>query len=194
MHIMDIIAAHQQGLIEKLAEEALALAGRPKDFGQRAVVFHHVYDHSRGQHQWALAEARRELRIAEALEALRRRVSRWGWLASRRKRARLALEALADALGEQARERCVAAYTAYRLAGARSLRDEAERSLPGALLDTLTACHAARRSGAAMSDGVARGVRPGTRRVRACRLSLAFQDNRCTMTPPGRRGPWTSSS
>ena len=153
MHIMDIIAAHQQGLIEKLAEEALALAGRPKDFGQRAVVFHHVYDHSRGQHQWALAEARRELRIAEALEALRRRVSRWGWLASRRKRARLALEALADALGEQARERCVAAYTAYRLAGARSLRDEAERSLPGALLDTLTACHAARRSGAAMSDG-----------------------------------------
>ena len=38
MDVMDIIAAHQQGLIEKLAEEAAALAGRPKDFGQRAVV------------------------------------------------------------------------------------------------------------------------------------------------------------
>ena len=35
---MDIIAAHQQGLIEKLSEEAAALAGRPNDFGQRAVV------------------------------------------------------------------------------------------------------------------------------------------------------------
>lgn len=148
---MDIIAAHQQGLIEKLSEEAAALAGRPKDFGQRVVVFHHLYDHSRGHHQWALAEARRELRIAEALEGLGRRVSRWGWLASRRERARLALDALAEALGVQSRERCVAAYTAYRLAGSRSLRDEAERSLPAELLEALTACHAARRSGAVMS-------------------------------------------
>ena len=151
MHIMDIIAAHQQGLIEKLAEEAAALAGRPKDFGQRAVVLHHLYDHSRGHHHWALAEARRELRIAEALEVLRRKASRWGWLASRRERARVALEALGHALGEQSRQRCVAAYSGYRLAGARSLRDEAERRLPAPLLDSLTACHAARRSGAAMT-------------------------------------------
>jgi hypothetical protein len=147
---MDIIAAHQQGLIEKLAEEAAALGGRPKDFGQRAVVLHHLYDHSRGAHHWALAEARRELRIAEALTALRRRLARWGWLAARRERARVSLEALADALGEQSRARCVAAYTAYRLTGARSLRDEAENSLPSELLDALSACHAARRSGAAM--------------------------------------------
>ncbi|MCL6697215.1 hypothetical protein LZ496_00215 [Sphingomonas sp. NSE70-1] len=149
---MDIIAAHQQGLIEKLAEEASALAGRPKDFGQRAVVLHHLYDHSRGAHHWALAEARRNLAIAEGLVRLRRRVARWGWLAARRERARLALEGLADALGEQSRERCAAAYTAYRSTGARSLREEAERNLPGALLDALTTCHAARRSGAVMAS------------------------------------------
>lgn len=148
---MDIIAAHQQGLIEKLAEEAEALAGRPKDFGQRAVALHHLYDHSRGHHHWALAEARRELRIAEALARLRRRLSGWGWLAARRERARTALDALADALGEQSRVRCIAAYTAYRSTGTRSLRDEAERSLPGELLEALSACHAARRSGAPMS-------------------------------------------
>src|SRR5690349_18224009 len=111
---MDIIGAHQQGLIEKLAEEAAALAGRPKDFGQRAVVLHHLYDHSRGGHHWALAEARRELRIAAALEQLRRRLSRWGWLASRRERAKLALAGLANALGEQSRARCEAGYSAYR--------------------------------------------------------------------------------
>ena len=150
MHIMDIIAAHQHGLIEKLSEEAAALAGRPKDFGQRAVVLHHLYDHSRGHHQWALAEARRELRTAEAIDRLRRKVSRWGWLASRRERARIALDALANALGERSRDRCLAAYTAYRLSGARSLRDEAERSLTGELLEALTACHSARRSGEAM--------------------------------------------
>ena len=91
MHVMDIIAAHQQGLIEKLAEEAAALAGRAKDFGQRAVVLHHLYDHSRGHHQWALAEARRELHIAAAIETLRRKLRQWGWLAARRERARLAL-------------------------------------------------------------------------------------------------------
>ena len=153
MHIMDIIAAHQQGLIEKLSEEALALAGRPKDFGQRAVVLHHLYDHSRGAHHWALAEARRTLCIAEGLDRLQRRVARWGWLAARRERARLALEALADALGEQSRARCVSAYTAYRSTGTQSLRDEAARNLPNELFDSLTECHAARRAGSAMAFG-----------------------------------------
>lgn len=151
---MDIIAAHQQGLIDKLSEEAAALAGRPKDFGQRAVVLHHLYDHSRGYHHWALAEARRNLRISEGIVQLRRRLGRWGWLAARRERARLALEALAEALGEQSRARCVAAYEAYRSTGARSLRDEAERNLPGELLDALTECHAARRAGSAMAGDV----------------------------------------
>jgi hypothetical protein len=153
---MDIIAAHQQGLIEKLADEAAALAGRPKDFGQRAVVLHHLYDHSRGQHIWALAEARRELRIAGAIDRLRRRLSRWGWLASRRERARLALDELERALGAASRARCVAAYNAYRLAGTRSLRDEAERALPVDLLEALAACHLARRSAGGVS-----GLDPG---------------------------------
>ena len=155
---MDIIAAHQQGLIEKLSEEASALAGRPKDFGQRAVVLHHLYDHSRGHHHWALAEARRNLCIAEGLVQLRRRLARWGWLAARRERARLALEALADALGELSRARCVAAYAAYRSTGARSLQQEAVRILPGELLDALTDCHAARRAGSGMSGDAVRAL------------------------------------
>lgn len=148
---MDIIAAHQQGLIEKLAEEAAALAGRPKEFAQRAVVLHHLYDHSRGHHIWAMAEARRELRIAGAIDRLRRRLSRWGWLASRRASARLALDELERALGQASRARCIATYNAYRLVGTHSLRDEAERSLPGELLQLLAACHSARRSGEASS-------------------------------------------
>jgi hypothetical protein len=39
---MDIIAAHQQGLIEQLEGEVSALSGRPSDYGQRTVVLHHL--------------------------------------------------------------------------------------------------------------------------------------------------------
>lgn len=143
---MDIIAAHQQGLIEQLEDDVKALAGRACDHGQRAVVLHHLYDHSRGIHGWALAEARRELRIAHALAALNRRLDRWGWMISGRDEARAALTVLSRALGDASRARCAAAYRAYRLSATPALRSEAEKQLPGALLAALDQCHAARRS------------------------------------------------
>jgi hypothetical protein len=144
---MDIIAAHQQGLIEKLEEEVLALAGRAMDHGQRAVVLHHLYDHSRGGHGWALAEARRATRTLAALTALQRKLGLWGWTAANRDKARSALELLADTLGNAGRARTAAAYRAYRLSATAALRAEAERSLSPALLDCLDQCHAARCNG-----------------------------------------------
>lgn len=148
---MDIIAAHQQGLIEQLEEEVGALAGRPRDHGQRAVVLHHLFDHSRGAHGWALAEARRELRIARALAALAHRLNRWGWMISRRERARDALSILAEAVGKASAARTAAGYRAYRLGATPALRGEAEAQLPLELLAALEQCHAARRSGEAFS-------------------------------------------
>lgn len=144
---MDIIAAHQQGLIEQLEEEVAALAGRPRDQGQRAVVLHHLYDHSRGNHVWALAEARRELRIAAGLAALERKLGRWGWLSVRREEARAALGELSTALGEAGRQRTAAAYRAYRLSSATALRASADEMLPAELLSALDACHRCRREG-----------------------------------------------
>ena len=149
---MDIIAAHQQGLTEQLEDEAEAIAGRAQDHGQRAMALHHLFDHARGAHQWALAEARRELRIADGLDALARRLDRWGWLFPRREEAQRALDGLAEAMGEESRCRCAAAYLAYRLSATPALRREAERRLPQPLLATLDECHAARRSGKAMSS------------------------------------------
>ena len=143
---MDIIAAHQQGLIEQLEDEVLALAGRPLEHGQRAVVLHHLYDHSRGAHGWALIEARRGLRIAAGIAALGRRIERWGWVVRGRDEARNALTALAEALGEAARARTAAAYRGYRLSATAALRNEAERSVPAELLAALDGCHAARRA------------------------------------------------
>ena len=144
---MDIIAAHQQGLIEQLEEDVKALAGRPRDHGQRAVVLHHLFDHSRGVHGWALCEARRELRIARALAALEHRHGRWGWMIAGREQAREALAILAEAIGEASRARCAAGYRAYRLSAAPALRAEAEVRLPAELLVHLDHSHAARRTG-----------------------------------------------
>lgn len=144
---MDIIAAHQQGLIEQLEDEVSALAGRGRDHGQRAVVLHHLYDHSAGVHGWALAEARRAMRIWSGLAALERKLGQWGWLAVNGEQARRALELLADAIGESARVRAAAAYRAYRLSTTKALRAEAERSLSPALLAAFDLCHAVRRAG-----------------------------------------------
>ena len=151
---MDIIAAHQQGLIEQLEEDVKALAGQPHDHGQRAVVLHHLYDHSRGVHGWALAEARRELRSARALAALGQRLDRWGWMSSSAEQARDALTRLADALGEASRARCAAAYRAYRLSAMPALRGAAEARLPAEYLAALELCHLARRSGEAVNAEV----------------------------------------
>ena len=150
---MDIIAAHQQGLIDQLDSEVAALAGRACDHGQRAVVLHHLFDHSRGEHRWALAEACREARIANGLDALKRRLTRWGWRAAARSEAKAALDGLSAAIGEGARDRAATAYRAYRLSATKALRGEAEQVLPPALLAALDRCHDARRGGTAMTAG-----------------------------------------
>ena len=148
---MDIIAAHRDGLIEQLDLEVAALAGRGDDYAQRAVVLHHLFDHSRGNHLWALAEARRTLRIASGLARLRRRVNHWGWPGGSRDQAREALDQLSEALRASDRNRTISAYRAYRLSSSQALRDEAESRLDPTLLGLLDQCHAARRSGTSMS-------------------------------------------
>ncbi len=150
---MDIIAAHQQGLIEQIDEDARALAGRPGDYGQRAIVLHHMYGNSCSSHEWALAEALREMRIARAIARLHKSPDRWGWSSRRRGEGRAALAGLALAIGEASRARCAAAFFAYRVTGTAALCGEAERLLPEALCASLRLCHAARRSAVALGEG-----------------------------------------
>lgn len=137
--------------MDRLDEEALALTGRPRDFGQRAIVLHHLYDHSGGAHGWALLEARRQLDTAEALKALRKKVG--GYWLRRRKRdeAAEALEQLALALGEAAKARCRMAYRAYRMTATSALEEEASVALPPELALLLGECHARRRAGMPLS-------------------------------------------
>ena len=119
---MDIIASHQHGLAEQLAHEAAALAGRDSDAVQRAIVGHHLYQHSNGRHTFALIAAaaslaldRRLTRLAKAARAAKRWPRRDEALAGR-------LEAFAGEARRIDRERCEALLLAYRLATTPGLR------------------------------------------------------------------------
>ncbi|WP_324808501.1 hypothetical protein SH584_03170 [Sphingomonas sp. LY29] len=148
---MDIIASHRDGLVAALDADAVALAGRPGDYAQRAMVLHHLYDHSLGGHRWALAEAVRSLVTAERIAAVERRLSGWAWTSGQRLHAREAFEALRNAIGQTSCRRTYEMYRAYRLTASAALRVEAEGVLAADLLKAHDACHAARRVGVSMA-------------------------------------------
>ena len=153
---MDVIAAHQQGLIEQLRLDAEALAGRPGDFAQRAATYHHLFQHSGGNHSFPLLAAhgalwgagyfRTGMRVGKLLSYRFRRGQRGDRLA--------ALDRFTDALREINRKVCVETYFVYRLSASRALRGEAEARIEPVLLDALDQIHAHRRAGtvAPMAD------------------------------------------
>lgn len=152
---MDIIAAHRDGLTQKLDLECADLAGRPRDFGQRAIVLHHLYDHSLGGHWWALVEAVRQMEIDRALQALDAKVGSWWRGRKAQDAARAALRELGTALGKEQARRTAAAYRTYRMAGTPALAD--------ALVDDdharrLVDLHARRRDGQGLDAASARAL------------------------------------
>ena len=146
---MDIIASQRQYALEELLAEAEALAGRTSDFGQRAMVYHHLYDHSLGNHGFPLLAAHGALWGADYFRQGRRlgRWLQWRFRSARRGQAMAALERFAEALREINRQVCVETYLAYRLTASTMLRGEAERRIEPRLLTALDTVHAARRSG-----------------------------------------------
>lgn len=144
---MDIIAAHREGLTEKLDQECADLAGRARDFGQRAMVLHHLYDHSLCGHLWALVEARQQMATDRALQRLETKVNRWWRGAATRAAAAHGLSLLRTALGEEAARRTAAAYRAYRMAGTPALGDLLGGHLAADHAERLVALHASRREG-----------------------------------------------
>ncbi len=144
---MDIIASHQWGLIEQLQEEASALAGRRQDAVQRAIAYHHLYQHSDGANGHALLAAAGALKLDETIGRMARQ-ARWrGWRLGGEARAAL-LGRVAE-FGETLRaldaRRCESLVLAYRLAVTPGLGGEARRRLAPGLLAGFTGG----RSGAA---------------------------------------------
>lgn len=149
---MDIISAHQLGLLEQLEADASSLAGRAGDHHQRAVVLYHLFDHSGGAHDWALAEAVRELHLAAGVCKLWAWLDRWGWTVPDRVGVTQAMETLVASIGLASRQRCMAAYRAYRVTAVAALKGEAGRFLGPELFTALAQCHQCRRAGEALAD------------------------------------------
>jgi len=143
---MDIIESHRLGLIEQLESEAVALAGRGRDAGQRAVVCHHVADMLGLAHGYALLAAHGALAIDDAVAAIERR-ARWAiWRLKRDERAALAerIATFATRLRALDAERCAGLLMAYRLVATPSLGAEAESRLDRDLLAALRAAQSTR--------------------------------------------------
>jgi hypothetical protein len=132
---MDIIASYQHGRIEQLADEARGLAGRDRDHVQRAIVYHHLYQHSGERHAYALIAADGSLKLESALASIEGLAERSWWRLGRGRAAALAERArgFAAALRRIDRERCEAMQLAYRLAHTHGLSGLADDQLPGDL-------------------------------------------------------------
>ncbi len=119
---MDIIASFQDGLAEQYAHEAAGLAGRERDSVQRAIVGHHLYQHSGGRHAFALIAAGASLALDRRLARLQKAAGRWP-------RRDLALAERVAQFAAAARgidrERCEAMLLAYRLATRPGAREAA---------------------------------------------------------------------
>jgi len=114
---MNLISAHRDGLAEQLESEAEGLAGRPRDTVQRAIVCHHLFDHSGGRHGYALLAGVASLALDGRIEALRATARRGRWrLGARGAGLAERVEQFADAMRRLDRERCAALLIAYRSA------------------------------------------------------------------------------
>lgn len=146
---MDIIASHQAGLLEELRAESVALAAGIGDFAQRAATYHHLYQHSGGNHAFPLLAAHGALWGAQHFRAGLRLGGLLKWRFGRGRRAQMvdALERFTVAMRDINRQVCVETYYCYRLSASAALRDEAVRHIEPALLEGLDRAHAHRRAG-----------------------------------------------
>lgn len=151
---MDIIESHRLGLIEQFQSEAVALAGGPRDAGQRALVCHHVADMLGLAHGYALSSAEASLAIDDAVARIEARARWMAWRLKRGERTALpsriaAFDATLRALDA---ERCAGLLTAYRLVATPSLIVEAEARLEPDLFHALRVAQLRRgRSDAAVN-------------------------------------------
>ncbi|MET7246436.1 hypothetical protein ABZT49_24065 [Methylobacterium sp. EM32] len=129
--------------------EAEVMAGASRDLVQRAVVYHHLFRHSGGNHAFPLLAAHgalwaggyfawgKRIGLGLSLAALHRPAYR---------RARLAaLAAFAEAFREISRQVCVEVYATYRFTLAHGETAGTDTYVDPLLLDALNRCHRAVR-------------------------------------------------
>ena len=149
---LDALRHHYQ----RLHHEATRLAGGLNDLAQRAAVYHHLYEHSGGNHAFPLIAAHGAL-WARGYFRLGMRLG-WIWsltdLASPERR-RLRLEKLAgfaDAFREINRRVCIETYTSYQFTAQFGTHAQAGELIDPTLNEALGRLHFARQRGQELPD------------------------------------------
>jgi len=141
-----------------LRQEATSLAGGLGDLAQRASVYHHLFEHSGGNHCFPLLAAHGALWASGYFRSGMRvgSIVSWGHAAAGSERHRQELmrrlTKFANDFRDINRRVCVETYFVYHLSNADHLFSAAERLVPSDLLDQMARCHAARRAGRTLSN------------------------------------------
>ena len=156
-----------------LRAEATLLAGGLSNLAQRAAVYHHLFQHSRGNHVfpllaahgalWARGYFQRGLWLGTVLS-----LQHAGARGLRRQRM-AALGAFADAFRDINRRVCVETYAIYYASDRPDLLRAGASGIAPELLELMARCHAARRVGRSLS--------PSERRSLFAAFFLWEQDN-----------------
>ena len=154
---------HAHQIAADIRAEATAMSGRTGDLVQRAAMYHHLYDHSGGNHGfpllaahgalWASGYFRRGLRTAGLLAAVQ-------GLCGERDRATLmaAVSAFAETFRDINRRVCIETLYIYWLSGDARCRALAEAEIPCVLLSEMDRCHWARANGRLLTQEERRAV------------------------------------
>ncbi|WP_435635544.1 hypothetical protein ACSC9U_08460 [Pseudomonas solani] len=145
---------------QRIHQEATVLAGALTDLGQRASVYHHLYEDSGGRNVFPLIAAHGALWGAGYF-ALGMRVgtllsAQFLFTPTLRHYKLRQLHAFADAFREINRRVCVEAYTAYHLSRLHGQAAGIEHYLQPRLLAALNRCHQAQALGEPLPQPVRR--------------------------------------
>jgi hypothetical protein len=131
----------------RIHQEATVLAGALTDLGQRASVYHHLYEDSGGRSVFPLIAAHGALwgagYFALGLKVGALLSAQFLFTPAVRRDKLRQLHAFADAFREINRQVCVEAYTAYHFSKLHGRTPDAERYLQPRLLAALNRCHRA---------------------------------------------------
>ena len=156
--------ASETGLLrayERLRNEGTRLAGGLTDLGQRAAVYHHLFEHSGKNHIFPLIAAHGAL-WAKGYFAFGMRlgsVLRWQSLSHSGRAQRMEhLVAFANAFREINRRVCVDTYASYHFTRIFGSDPLANQFVEATLLDALNQMHAARREKRELSNDAKRDI------------------------------------
>lgn len=144
-----------QTAFDALRNDAFRLAGDLPDLTQRAATYHHLYQHSGGNHAFPLIAAHGALwargYFQRCLQLGRILAWQYGFDSAQRQTQLGKLDDFANQFRDINRRVCIDTYTNYHFTAQFGNHPQAAQFVPPRVLETLNRLHAARLSGREMS-------------------------------------------